>query len=65
MKTKLWAIALVLFATLLTSTAQLFYKLATKNSLTPNPIELLKNYPLVAGLFLYFIAAGILVLALR
>jgi len=51
------------FCTLLTSSAQLLYKLGSKN-LQLN-LSLLQNYYLIAGLGLYVIGAGIFVLALR
>ncbi|MBS3141789.1 EamA family transporter [Candidatus Woesearchaeota archaeon] len=63
MKTYWWAVALMFFCTLLTSSAQLLYKLGSKN-LQLN-LSLLQNYYLIAGLGLYVIGAGIFVLALR
>ncbi len=64
MKTKLWAIFLVLFCTLLTSSAQIFYKLGVK-SLSLNLFSLITNYYLIFGLILYFIGAILLILALK
>jgi len=64
MATKLWAIGLVAFCTILTSLAQVFYKFAAlKFSL--NIYSIILNYHLYLGLFLYFISFLILVLALK
>lgn len=56
---------MVLAATFLTSTAQIFYKLATKSISLDYIAGLLTNYYLIGGLLLYFLAAGMLILALR
>ncbi len=54
---------MVLSVTLLTSSAQILYKKGAAGfSFSPS---LLSNYPLLMGLLLYFIGAGILILALR
>ena len=64
MATKSWAIALVLFCTLLTSTAQLFYKLGSQK-LEFSVIGLLTNYPLLFGLFLYSIGGILIIISFR
>jgi multidrug transporter EmrE-like cation transporter len=64
MATQKWAIALVLFFTLLTSAAQIFLKLASEK-LELNLIALLTNWPLLIGGILYVISAILLIIALR
>ena len=64
MATKLWAFGLVLFCTLLTSAAQIFYKFGA-DKLEINFISLITNYYLIAGLFLYGIGAVLLITALK
>lgn len=56
MKTKLWAVVLVLLCTLMTSTAQIFYKFGVK------PFNI---YLIFLGLIIYGIAAAILITALK
>ena len=62
-KTKLSAILLVIFSTVFISVAQVFYKLAAKNFVFS--LDLIFNYHLFIGLFLYAIAALFLNLALK
>ena len=64
MTTKLWAIGLIILTTFLTSTAQVFYKLGSEN-LSFNIIELLTNYNILFGLFLYGVGAILLILSLK
>lgn len=64
MTTKLWAIILVVFVTLLTSSAQIFYKLGA-DKLSLNLYSLLTNHFLLAGLLLYGFGAVILIIALK
>ena len=64
MKTKLWAIILVFFCTLLTSTAQVFYKFAVKD-MRFDPISLATNYWLIGGLALYGLGALLLIIGLK
>ena len=64
MKTKLWAIGLVLLCTLFTSAAQIFYKLGAGN-LEFDILKLITNYPVLIGLVLYGLGALILIIALR
>ena len=64
MATKLWAALLVLFTTLLTSSAQLLYKYGS-SSLSLNPIELITNYYLIGGLLLYAIGGALMIISFR
>ena len=64
MPTKLWAMGVVLFCTLLTSTAQIFYKFGAEK-LELNFISLLTNYNLIIGAVMYFIGAALLIIALK
>ena len=64
MATKLWAALLVLFTTLLTSSAQLLYKLGS-NSLEPSIIGILTNYYLIGGVLLYVVGGTLLIISLR
>lgn len=60
MSTKAWAVALVVFCTLLTSTAQLFYKTGA------NKLPLIFfNWPIIIGLCLYALGAILLIIALK
>ncbi len=56
---------MVLSVTLLTSSAQIFYKKGAQGIILGDFRSVVTNYPLMLGLFLYFIGAGILILALR
>jgi uncharacterized membrane protein len=64
MSTKLWAIGIVLFSTLLTSTAQLFYKFGAAK-LSFDILSLITNYELIMGMVLYAIGGILLILSLR
>ena len=64
MATKLWAILLVLFTTLLTSSAQILYKLGSTN-LTFSIVDLLKNYYLIAGFIIYAIGGTLMIISFR
>src|SRR3989338_1347814 len=64
MATKLWAFGLVLFCTILTSAAQIFYKFGA-DKLEFNFISLVTNYYLIAGLLIYCIGAVLLITALK
>ncbi len=63
-KTPLWAMIAVTLSTLLTSTAQLFFKIAA-DKLAFDITLILKNYYLFLGFFLYAIAAAILIKSLK
>ena len=64
MATKPFAIVLILFCTILTSFAQVFYKKASM-SLSFNIIELIKNYNLIIGMLLYGLGAIIMIYSLK
>ncbi len=64
MATKLWAALLVLFTTLLTSSAQIFYKIGSK-TLTLEPLSILTNYYLIGGLLLYAVGGALIILSFR
>lgn len=64
MTTKTWAVFTVVFTTLLTSVAQLFYKKGA-DQLEFTVLALATNWPLIIGLFLYAIAAGLVIIAFR
>ena len=64
MATKLWAVLLILFTTLLTSSAQILYKLGTP-SLTFDINGIITNYYLIGGLLLYGIGAVLMIVSFR
>ena len=64
MATKLWAALLVLFTTLLTSSAQIFYKLGSQ-TLAPDLSAIFTNYYLIGGLLLYAVGGTLMILSLR
>ena len=64
MATKLWAALLVLFTTLLTSSAQLLYKKAS-TTLAFNIGSILTNYYLLGGIAFYAIGGILLIISLR
>ena len=64
MATKLWAMAIILAATLLTSTAQLFYKFGAEK-LSFDILSIITNLELIAGLILYAIGGILLILSFR
>lgn len=64
MATKLWAVLLVLFTTLLTSSAQILYKLGSK-ALEFNIISILTNHYLLGGVLLYAIGGILIILSFR
>ncbi len=64
MKTKTWAIGLVFMATLITSTAQILYKMGA-DRLSLDVFSVLTNVPLFLGILLYLVAATVLLLALK
>ncbi|MBI2647393.1 hypothetical protein HYW99_02860 [Candidatus Woesearchaeota archaeon] len=64
MTTKLWAALLVLFTTLLTSSAQLLYKLGSE-TLTFNIFSILKNYYLIAGILIYIVGGALMIISFR
>ena len=64
MSTKLWAMGIVLASTLLTSTAQLFYKFGAEK-LSFNILSLITNFELITGMVLYAIGGILLILSFR
>src|SRR3989338_1759051 len=64
MATKLWAMGMVLFCTLLTSTAQLFYKFGAEQ-LEFNLSSIITNLPLLMGVLLYAVGGILLILSFR
>jgi len=64
MKTKMWAILLMVFVTLFTSSAQVFYKFGVAK-LKFNLIALITNYSLIIGMVLYIFGAVLMIIALR
>ena len=64
MKTKAWAILTVLFTTILTSTAQIMYKIGA-DRLEFTILGLITNYHLLIGLSLYAVGAGAVIIAFR
>lgn len=64
MSTKLWAALLVLFTTLLTSSAQLLWKKGSAALAFSIP-GILANYYLLAGILLYAVGGIIIIISLR
>jgi len=60
MKTKLWAIALIILTTAFTSAAQVFLKIGS-----PRLPEIFTNLPLLAGAVLYVLGAGFMIIAFK
>ena len=64
MKTKSWAVYLMILCTLLTSTAQIFYKKAAPK-LAFSLVALLTNYYLIIGMVIYVIGAFLMITAFK
>lgn len=64
MKTKIWAIIMMIFTTVLTSTAQIFYKTGV-NSLELSFLGAITNYWIIIGLVLYAFGAGLMITAFK
>ena len=64
MATKLWAALLVLFTTLLTSSAQLLWKKGSA-TLTFDISSIIINYYILGGILLYIIGGTLIILAFR
>ncbi|MBI1936061.1 hypothetical protein HYS31_06490 [Candidatus Woesearchaeota archaeon] len=64
MTTKLWAALLVLFTTLLTSSAQVLWKIGSK-TLEPSIASVLSNYYLLGGVLLYVIGGIFIIISFR
>jgi len=64
MSTKLWAIGIILFSTLLTSTAQLFYKFGAEK-ISFDILSIITNVELITGMLLYAVGGILLILSFR
>ena len=64
MATKLWAMLLVLFTTLLTSSAQILWKIGSA-TLNFNIIGILTNSFLIGGILLYIVGGALLIISFR
>ncbi len=64
MATKLWAALLVLFTTLLTSSAQILYKFGS-SKLSFDIVNIVTNYYIIGGLILYAIGGILMILSFR
>ena len=64
MPTKPWAILLILFTTLLTSSAQILWKIGSW-SLTLDIVKILTNYYILGGILLYVIGGILLIISFR
>ena len=64
MTTKLWAALLVLFTTLLTSSAQLLWKKGSA-TLSFDILSIVTNYYLLGGILLYIIVGTLIIIAFR
>jgi len=62
MKTKPWAIIVMIICTIFTSTAQLLYKIGAEK-LSFDIISIITNWPLILGLILYGLGAVLVVVA--
>ena len=63
-KTKLWAALLILFTTLLTSSAQILWKKGSA-TLAFSLYGILTNYYLMAGLMIYVVGGVLLIISFR
>ncbi len=64
MATKLWAVLLVLSTTLLTSSAQILWKIGSA-TLTFDIFGILVNYYIIGGVLLYVIGGTLIIIAFR
>ncbi len=64
MATKLWAALLVLFTTLLTSSAQLLWKKGSA-TLTFDILNIITNYYIIGGILLYVIGGALMIISFR
>ena len=64
MKTKLWAIFLMILCTFILSTAQIIWKLGA-NKLTLNIIKIITNFDLILGFILYGVRCLLFIIALK
>ncbi len=64
MKTKLWAILLMVLCTIFTSSAQILYKMGVDKS-SFDIISLMTNWQVIFGMILYGVGAVLVIIALR
>ena len=64
MKTKTWAIVVVLLSTITSTAAQVLYKFGADN-LSLNLLSIITNLPLILGLLFYLISGVLLIFALK
>lgn len=64
MATKLWSILLVLFTTLLTSSAQLLWKKGSA-TLTFDILSIITNYYIIGGILLYIVGGTLIIISFR
>ena len=64
MKTKAWAIGLVLFSTLLNTVAQISFKFASEN-FAFSFVGIIFNWPLLLGFGIYCVSAVLLIVSFR
>ena len=64
MATKVWAALLVLFTTLLTSSAQLLWKKGSE-TLAFDVIGIITNYYIIGGILLYVVGGALLIISFR
>ncbi|MFH1409290.1 MAG: multidrug transporter [Nanoarchaeota archaeon] len=64
MATKLWAIGLVIFTTLLTATGSVLYKLGA-DSIQWTFLSIITNVFLISGIIVYLVSAALLLMALK
>jgi len=64
MATKLWATLLVLFTTLLTSSAQILWKKGSA-TLAFNILGIITNYYIIGGILLYAVGGTLLIISFR
>ena len=64
MKTKIWAIFLMILCTIILSIAQIFWKLGA-DKLSWNIIKLITNFDLIMGFILYGVSGLLFIIALK
>jgi len=64
MATKLWAILLVLFTTLITSSAQILWKKGSA-TLAFDILSIITNYYIIGGVLLYVVGGTLLIISFR
>ncbi|MBI2107779.1 hypothetical protein HYT54_01515 [Candidatus Woesearchaeota archaeon] len=65
MDTKPWAVMMVVFTTFLTASAQIMYKLGVNSLDSFDPVRLITNFYLIAGMVLYMIGGVLMILSFR